>query len=251
MKIDEFTELVHKRRSIRRLKPDPIPDEWVEKILECARWAMSGGNAQPWEFIVIKDKNMKLNMAQAWLECWREYKVMEMTRVPEMRHPLFLRPDDLPNWKEAPVIIAVCGDRRKMQATVLHANFYGAEGGGSGTDATFLKDMANPCQIMHLAAASLGLGSHWLSIERDLEQKFKSLLNVPEVIEVHSLVVLGYPAYEPPPGYRRELQEIVHYETYDRSKVSTNEDILKHMLAVRDAVKSQENAAYKLKTWKK
>jgi len=47
MQIDEFLELVKKRRSIRRFKPDPIPEECVMKILEAGRWAMSGANAQP------------------------------------------------------------------------------------------------------------------------------------------------------------------------------------------------------------
>ena len=45
MEIDELLELVRKRRSIRQFKPDPIPDEHVEKIIETARWAMSGANA--------------------------------------------------------------------------------------------------------------------------------------------------------------------------------------------------------------
>jgi len=250
MHIDEFLELVHKRRSIRRLKPDPFPDELVEKILEAGRWAMSGANAQPWEFIVVKNKETKYKMAESWLAHFKEYKVIEMTRVEELRHPLFLRPQELPPWKDAPVLIAVCGDRRTIQATVLHANFTGAEGGG-GTDATFLKDMANPCQIMHLAAAAAGLASHWVSIEKDLEQTFKTILKVPEVMEVHSLVVLGYPAFEPPTPYRRELKEIVHYEEYDRSKYRSGQDIINYINTLRGNLIKQEGAAYKLQTWDK
>jgi nitroreductase len=247
MQIDEFLEVVHKRRSIRRLKPDPIPDELVEKILESGRWAMSGANAQPWEFIVVKNKETKYKMAESWSEHWKEYKVIEMTRVEELRHPLFLRPPELPAWKDAPVLIVVCGDRRTVQATVLHANFYGAEG-GCGTDAAFLKDMSNPCQIMHLAATAAGLASHWGSIERDLEQRFKTILKVPEVLEIHSLVVLGYPAFEAPTPYRRELKEIVHYEEYDMSKYRSGQDIINYLRTLRGNLDKQESAAYKLQT---
>ena len=54
MNIDAFLELAKTRRSIRRFKSDPVPDELILKILEAARWAQSGGNSQPWEFIVIR-----------------------------------------------------------------------------------------------------------------------------------------------------------------------------------------------------
>ncbi len=54
MNYENLLELVKERRSIRKFKPDPIPDEYVDKIIEAARWAPSGGNSPPWEFIVIK-----------------------------------------------------------------------------------------------------------------------------------------------------------------------------------------------------
>ncbi|MEM2897025.1 MAG: nitroreductase family protein [Candidatus Bathyarchaeia archaeon] len=51
-------EAIKKRRSIRNYKPDPIPDEFIEKVIDAARWAPSAHNAQPWEFIIIKDKEL-------------------------------------------------------------------------------------------------------------------------------------------------------------------------------------------------
>ena len=53
MNIKDFLELAKKRRSIRHFKPDPVTEEFIEQILEAARWAMSGANGQPWEFIVV------------------------------------------------------------------------------------------------------------------------------------------------------------------------------------------------------
>ena len=47
MQIDEFLALVRNRWSVRRFKPEPVPDDYIEKILEAGRWAMSGANAQP------------------------------------------------------------------------------------------------------------------------------------------------------------------------------------------------------------
>jgi nitroreductase len=116
MKIDEFTELVHKRRSIRRLKPDPIPDEWVEKILECGRWAMSGGNAQPWEFIVIKNKELRDRIAEIAQEQYGITHKMEMLREPKLRFPKYTTPPTgKPGFATAPVFILPCGDTRTKE----------------------------------------------------------------------------------------------------------------------------------------
>jgi nitroreductase len=48
-------DIIRRRSSIRKLKPDPIPVEYIDKILEAGRWAMSGANSQPWEYFVVKD----------------------------------------------------------------------------------------------------------------------------------------------------------------------------------------------------
>ncbi|MDP6180176.1 MAG: nitroreductase family protein, partial [Desulfatiglandales bacterium] len=58
MEIEEFLTLVRKRRNIRKFKPDPIPEESIEKIIDAARWAQSGANAQSWEFIIVKNKGI-------------------------------------------------------------------------------------------------------------------------------------------------------------------------------------------------
>ena len=52
-------EVVKKRRSIRKYKPDPVPNEIINQILEAARLAPSGSNRQPWHFIIVKDSETK------------------------------------------------------------------------------------------------------------------------------------------------------------------------------------------------
>lgn len=244
---ESFNELVHARRSMRKLKSDPIPEGSVEKIMECGRWAMNGGNAQPWEFIVVTDPAKKLEMAQIWSDCFEEYKVLEESRVPELRHPVFSRPAGLPNWKDVPAMIGLIGDRRKMQVSVLHPNFYGAEGGDS-VNATYYKDMGNVAQVMHLAVAAMGLGSEWLSLERNVALKFQRLLGIPDDLELQSFVLVGYPDMTPPPGKRRPLEKIVHYEQYNDDLYSTTEDVRNMMLESRNAVRQAEAAAYKVKS---
>jgi nitroreductase len=59
MDYESLLDLVKKRRSIRRFKPDPVADGDIEKILEVARWAPSGFNMQPWEFVVVKKAELR------------------------------------------------------------------------------------------------------------------------------------------------------------------------------------------------
>ena len=64
MKYEDLIELFESRRSIRKFKSDPVPDEYVDKIIEAARLAPAGFNSQPWEFVVIKDKMLKDKIVQ-------------------------------------------------------------------------------------------------------------------------------------------------------------------------------------------
>ena len=68
MDYDELLELLKKRRSTRRYKPDPVPDEAIDKIIEAARWAPSGFNQQPWEFVVVKDQKLKEGNVEICME---------------------------------------------------------------------------------------------------------------------------------------------------------------------------------------
>jgi nitroreductase len=228
MNIEELTRLVHTRRSIRSFKPDPIPDEYVEKILEVARWAMSGANGQPWEFIVVKDPATRAKIFESYRKHRSLVDVMESTRIPEIRHPITgALKEGQPMFKNAPVIIAVCGDPRTLQATVLHGQIVGTE------RKTFHMNMANVTFLIHLAAAALGLGSQWVSASPGFEADLKELLGVPEPITIPQIVPVGYPDFKPSPPYRRKLDELIHREKYDMSRFRTDEDIVKFIIQLR------------------
>ena len=71
-KIDELYELAVNRRSIRGYdKSRDVPDEMVQRFLDCARWAPSGGNGQPWEFIVVRDEKTRHEIADLRDTTWR------------------------------------------------------------------------------------------------------------------------------------------------------------------------------------
>ena len=235
MQIDDFLELVHRRRSTRKFKPNAIPAAYIEKMLEAARWAMSGANSQPWEFVVVDDEAVRSRIVGSWLEPRKEVFACEQARLPEMRHPNFRNLEVSPGFKDAPMFIIVLGDRRTYQATVLAANYLWGEG---GTDATYLKNVGNATQNLHLAAAALGLGSQWVSVSRIWGQSIKEILGIPDILDVHTLVAVGYPTYEPKSGVRRPLTDILHWNAYDMTKYRNAEDIQRFLRDLRQATKA-------------
>ncbi len=233
MNINEFLEFAKKRRSIRSFKPDPVPDEYIEKMLEAARWAPSAINAQPWEFIVVKDRGTRNKITKIIEEPWQRSFDIEKTRVSEVRHPWLVREQQGTNeaWGDAPVFIVLCADPRATQAFMLIDNFFPLEGGHK---AILFKSMANPVLILQFAAAACGLGSLWVSVHSTSEVALKELLGVPIELSLQTIVPVGYPTREPPPSWRRELSEMVHYEKYDLAKYRSGDDIFNFLVDHRN-----------------
>ena len=153
---------------------------------------------------------------------------MESTRIPEMRHPITgTLQAGQPMFKNAPVIIAMCGDPRTLKATALYAQMVGSE------RETFHMNMANVTFLIHLAASALGLGSQWVSTSPTWEGKLKALLGVPDFFKIPQLAPVGYPDYKPPLPYRRKPEELIHREKYDMSRFRTDEDIVKFIIQLR------------------
>lgn len=219
--IDVILDILHRRRSIRRFKTDPIPQDYIDKILEAGRWAMSGNDAQPWEFVVVRDPSNKAKMAEIMHQRSMRTFEIEQTRREEFQHPDLRQKSDRQKQAtaNAAAIVVVCGDPRTIQASVLAPHFFGGE-----QDLLHM-DLANASMLMHLAAAALGLGSAWQSTDRPAELALIGLLGIPPEFRIYNLILLGYPAYQPGPSGRRELSEMVHLERYDMSKYRTDPQI--------------------------
>lgn len=230
MEIDSFLDLVRRRRSIRRFKPDPVPDEYIEKIIEAGRWAMSGGNAQPWEFVVVKDKEKKDKLVELHGEYRKRIYELEMTRIERLQQPA-VRTFIPPPFKDVPVIIAICGDWRTLQASVVAA--FAIE-----EPIVFHQNLAAATMLMQLAAASLGLGAEWASVCEIHEPSYRAILGIPEVFRLEILMPVGYPAFQPESAYRREFSEIVHHDSYDMSKYRSDRDIIEWIAQLRERMQA-------------
>jgi len=217
---DDFLELVKLRRSYRRFKSDPVPKETVEKVLEAARHSPSAGNSQPWEFVVVQDVATKRSITESITSGYKKLREAD----PKMYWPVAVQP----HLSTAPVLIIVCGDRR-LQAT------YPAHLGG---ETLLRQSLAISIYTLQLAAASFGLATAWGTMQTESrETQIRQLLGIPDVYTVDHIVPLGYPDEEKEKSdkalvpvrerasFRRELNEIVHYERYDQGKFRSDEKV--------------------------
>ena len=224
MDYDSLLELVKKRRSCRKLKPDPIPDEYVDKIIEAARWAPSGGNSQPWEFIVVKKQELREKIVQLIMEGFGgTAQKMEATREPRLRFnfapQVFVR---------APVFIILCGDTRTKDAYPLSATLQQG-------DSHFTSSLASAFLYMTLAVTTLGLGAQWVSAIATpyVQSLTKDLLKVPKELKFYDMIAVGYPDMEPKVRFMRAKEEMVHYDCYDKTKFRTEHQVRDFIVSLR------------------
>ncbi len=228
MDYEGFLELVKQRRSIRSFKPEPIPDGDVDKIIEAARWAPSGANSQPWEFIVVKKPELRDRIVQFCQQHQELTHQMELTREPEFRYPSVAKPPTKPpGFAAAPVFIIVCGDERTKEACPVVVTYK--------PDPTFFSGLASAFLYLHLAAATLGLAAQWVSGTNApfVQCLIKDLLGIPKELEIYDMMAVGHAAAEPKHRLVRDRADLVHYDGYDRSKFRTDEKIRDFILALR------------------
>ncbi len=226
MNYDSLLDLVKQRRSIRRFKPDPIPDEFVDKIIEVARWAPSGLNSQPWEFIVVKNQELKDSIVQLINEYLSQRIRMEATR--ESWHDVLSQPNrshttwGQMNYSKAPVFIILFGDTRTKEGLPMAVRFDKYR-----NQLIFSSSLANAFMYMHLAATTLGLASQWVSgVQVPLIHcLLKDLLGIPQELEVYDMMALGYPALKPRPKLMRAKEKMIHYDYCGKQGFRTGEEV--------------------------
>jgi len=222
MNYESLLELVKKRRSTRRFKPDPIPDEYVDKIIEAARWAPSGFNSQPWEFVVVKKPELKDSIVQLVTEYSRTHARMEPAREPWQGAPWRPQPKEPMDYSNAPVFIILFGDTRTKVGLPMTLRFDHQRG-----QSVFTSSLANAFLYMHLAAMTLDLASQWVSgVGAPLAHcLLKDLLGIPRELEVYDMMAVGYAASKPRPKLMRAKEKMVHYDYCGEEDFRTDEEV--------------------------
>ena len=203
-------DLVRKRRTNRYFKPDPVPDDYIEKIIDVARWAPSGFHTQSWEFAVVRNKEVKDAIVN----------VLE-TYGPPIKNPE--EESSSEDFRQAPVFIVLFCDWRARVGLPA-----GARNNDALVDIIFRSSMANAFLYMHLAAASLGLASQWYSAAGgpDSGREIKKILGVPEPLKIYDMMVLGYAAQTPKLKEVRDLAEMIHYDDCGPGDYRTDREVV-------------------------
>jgi nitroreductase len=200
-------ETIRQRRSIRRYRPEAIPKELVLRMLEAARLAPSASNCQPWRFLIVVDAE-------------------EKRRLREMAGYPFV--------ETAPMVVVCAADldtysphssalryRELLDSGILESFADQPPDPKLGARFSRLREldraglvrraMANTyIAIEHLvlAAASMGIGTCWVGAA-DESEEVRALFDLPESIIIVALVAVGYPAEEPRPRPRLEMEDIL------------------------------------------
>lgn len=172
-----FLELISSRRSIRKFRDQPVEKEKVDLLVEAALRAPSSRSLNPWEFIVVSDKKLLAGLA----EC---------------------KPHGASFLKNAPLGIVVLADPDRCDV--------------------WIEDSSIASIFIHLAAHSLGLGSCWIQVRERMHadgtsagRSVANLLEIPDRLEVESIVAVGYTdAALPGHGKESLLYDKVHYGKY-------------------------------------
>jgi 5,6-dimethylbenzimidazole synthase len=169
-------EAIYKRRDIRRFLSDPIPEDVLMKILEAGHQAGSVGLMQPWNFIIIEDRDIKSRVKDIFLKCNNEaagvYSGDEAALYQKLK---------LEGIEEAPINIVVTCDYSRKGPFVL---------GTQTMPQTALFSACCAIQNMWLAARAEGIGMGWVSILNP--QEVKGCLKIPETVELVAYLCLGY-----------------------------------------------------------
>ena len=188
-------DVMFTQRAIRRLKPDPIPEADLIDILEAAIRAPSGGNSQPWHFLVIRESELREQFAPLYREAWWEKRKAEGINGPEdippgkgWPRPAMHLADEI---GQAPVIILVCATTK-----------------GSGPAASVIPATQN----LLLAARALGIGTTLTTLHPQVEDRVHNLLGIPDSAQVVYCIPLGYPRGRFGPTQRKPLSEVSSWD---------------------------------------
>ena len=214
MDIHAFEKLVRGRRSIRQWKKEEVPDELLMKAVELATWAPNGGNYQGWRFMVAKNKDVIVKMANAVqsaadkIAAWPEARQWQEDVNRYLKNASFFR--------NAPVCIgAFIGEYQSVMEKILVARE--AFDPEAKKMMTFRRSAPTPIQsaaaavtTMLLAFHQMGLGAVWLVAPLMAKKEIETILNVPASLNLVCLVAVGYPD-ESPQKDRKPVDEVLEF----------------------------------------
>jgi coenzyme F420-0:L-glutamate ligase / coenzyme F420-1:gamma-L-glutamate ligase len=193
-----FDHILKGRRSTRRYRPDPVPDEDLQAVIEAARWAPSPHNAEMWRFAILREPEVKSRLAAAMGA--RLAADLEVDGQP----PEFIEKELRVSRRritEAPVVLVACicdegldpypDPQRQLAEQTMAAHSLGAA-----------------MQSLMLAAYTRGLGSCWMCAPLFCPDTVGETLRLPSTWKPQGLITIGYPQTWPEARERKAMPEL-------------------------------------------
>ena len=187
-------------RAMRYLKPDPVPEEVIRKVVHAATRASNPGNSQGCDFVVLRDHGAKARIGSAIRAVVREtIDSMEARESPGAAKRMYAGVGHLlDNFEAVPIYIFVCGravyPREAPSRALIGSALYPA------------------AQNLIVAARALGLGSTFTTFHTLAEAVVREELDLPEEVELGVMIALGWPDRPFGPVRRKPLEEVLHWD---------------------------------------
>ena len=197
-------EAMTTQRAIRRLKPDPVDDALLRRLLELALKAPTGSNAQNWEFIVVRDAAVKARLARANRRAFSLYERIARRRA--AGDPKWGRLIDAVRWQadhfeEVPVVIVAClRGPRAWFPPFAAASYYGS--------------IFPSVQNLLLAARAAGLGAALITLPLWSTWLARRILGLPRGVTPCAVIPMGWPQGRYGPTTRRPVEDVVSIDRY-------------------------------------
>jgi nitroreductase len=201
----DIFDIIHTTRAMRRLKPDPVPDELIRKILDAGIRAPSGGNNQTWRFLVIKDPAIKKAVQVQYKKAFDDVispRYASSAPPPGSTKKKYNKQHGAveyltDHYHEAPVWIVACLEHEDGKPNrSSSASIYPA------------------VQNMLLAARALGLGSTLTTRHLLFEKESEEALGLPPGVHSYAILPIGYPMGNFGPVGRGDLSEFVYQDRW-------------------------------------
>jgi 5,6-dimethylbenzimidazole synthase len=234
---ESLMEVVRNRLTTRAFRPNiAVPREHIEMVLEAARHAPSGANAQPWHYIVVTDPKAKQQIA--------DYFVAEATKRAKLKMKF-----PTPNYRglaTAPGFVVIVADFRFVRAfPVLLDDSDLDKQYRANAERILLQSVAASTMSAHLAAAALGYQVWWVTAigQDDAQKSLRPLLGVPDDLAIIDIMLFGVPAKAPYKRWKKTLPQIMSWEKFDMNNYLTLDQIddwvreTRHKVMYRDEAK--------------
>jgi nitroreductase len=210
-------------RAVRRLRPDPVPEATIERVLQAAAWAPTGGNRQPWRVVVVTDSGSKQRLGELYAARWRAYATHHRSLLASMPEQARARDEKMlkagdhlaKRFEQSPVVLVVCFQPELLAVTDTGLGRVSVVGGAS---------IYTAVENLLLACRAEGLGCVLTTLLCADEPQVKRLLSIPEPWATAAAVPVGYPLGRGHgPVSRRPVEKLAFREAWGEPFVARAE----------------------------